>query len=306
MLKYADVVILMQQNFNNIELLFPLSIDWDNWKLCKSNKPFSEEIIEFLNALSLSLFKDSQSRAYPDVETFAFFCRRANLQNLKKQYSNDENTLRVSRGVLFHIAPSNVPLNFGYSLVAGLLSGNNNVVRVSSKSFPQVDLVVKHIHQLAAVEKWKNLTDRIALVRFDRSGNATDFFSSFCNVRVIWGGDETIAQIRKSPLPARSFDVTFADRYSIAVINADALIKEEKIEKIAEGFYNDTYLFDQNACSAPHLVIWTGEKQNITEAKHIFWNAVLQEVEKRYLISPFLQIILIIIFGPKGIMLEFE
>ena len=282
MQKSEDAAILMQQDFNNIELLFPFSIDWDQWKLCKSNEPFSEDTIDFLNALSLSLIKDTQSRAYPDVVTFAFFCRKANLQNLKRQYSSDENKLRVSRGVLFHIAPSNVPLNFGYSLVAGLLSGNYNIVRISSKSFPQVDLVIKHIHQLASMEKWKNLTDRIALIRYDRDSEATHYFSSFCNVRIIWGGDNTIAQIRKSPLPARSFDVTFADRYSFAVINANELIKEKNIKKIAEGFYNDTYLFDQNACSAPHLVIWLGDEQNIVEAKRIFWGAIYTEVEKRY------------------------
>lgn len=26
------------------------------------------------------------------------------------------------------------------------------------------------------------------------------------------------------------------------------------MKKLAEAFYNDTYLFDQNACSAPHTI----------------------------------------------------
>ena len=276
----------MQSSSNQLSLLFPSIIDWEQWKPSLSNEPFSKDTIDFLHALSLSLLKDRQCRTYPDVFTFAFFCRKANLLKLSRPYADNTNNLRISRGILFHIAPSNVPVNFGYSLVAGLLSGNCNIVRVSSKSFPQVDLIVKHLHQLASVATWKNIMNRIALVRYDRNSEATNFFSSFCDVRVIWGGDDTIAQIRKSPLPARSFDVTFADRYSIAVINADALIKEKNIAKTAEGFYNDTYLFDQNACSAPHLVIWMGERQNITEAKRIFWNAVCREVEIRYEMSP--------------------
>ena len=39
---------------------------------------------------------------------------------LKKEYKKDE-SLRLGRGIIFHIAPSNVPINFAYSLVAGLL-----------------------------------------------------------------------------------------------------------------------------------------------------------------------------------------
>ena len=52
----------------------------------------------------------------------------------------------------------------------------------------------------------------------------TDAFSALCNVRVIWGGDATIAEIRKSPLPPRSNEITFADRHSAAVINADSYL----------------------------------------------------------------------------------
>ena len=175
-----DVVIHMHLNSKNIALLFPSTIDWDNWKLYKSHEPFSEDIIDFLNALSISLFNDSQCRAYPDIVTFAFFCRKANLQKLKQQYARDTNAIRVSRGILFHIAPSNVPVNFGYSLVAGLLSGNYNVVRVSSKSFTQVDIIVAHLHQLTNIVKWKEMTNRIVLVQYEKSSDATDYFSSFC------------------------------------------------------------------------------------------------------------------------------
>lgn len=41
------------------------------------------------------------------------------------------------RGVAFHIAPSNVAVNFAFSLAAGLLTGNANIVRLSSKPFPR-------------------------------------------------------------------------------------------------------------------------------------------------------------------------
>lgn len=289
MRKSADVVIRMQLNSDNltIKILFPQKVDWKQWNQKRPDIPFSDGVIDFLNTLSASLLKDKGSRMYPDVITFAFFCRKANLLTQKGHYvhvNNDssDRSVRLGRGTLFHVTPSNVPINFGYSLVAGLLSGNCNIVRVSSKDFPQVDLIIKHLHELAKAENNKDVLDRIALVRYDHSSDVTSFFSSFCNVRIIWGGDATIAQIRKSEIPARSFDITFADRYSMAVIQADELIKEPHITRVAEGFYNDTYLFDQNACSAPHLVIWLGQSENIKKIQHAFWAAVQEEVRKRY------------------------
>lgn len=287
MQKLEDVVIPMQQNFEDIKLLFPSNISWEQWKRYKPDIPFSDQVIEFLDALSMALLKDKESRLYPDVITFAFFCRKANMLNLKKQYVSDQ--IRLGRGILFHIAPSNVPVNFGYSLVAGLISGNHNIVRVSSKEFYQVKLVTKHISTLAAIDALREIADRIVLVRYDRSSSATSFFSSFCDVRIIWGGDETISQIRNSPIPARSYDVTFADRYSLAVINADE-IENNDIAKLAEGFYNDTYLFDQNACSAPHTVIWLGNQERISKAQDMFWKAVHLEVKKKYEFQPIMAI----------------
>ena len=81
--KLEDVVIRMQQNSNNmskftqIEWLFPKQIVWEEWLQQRADIPFSPRVIEYLNALSASLLKDPQSRMYPDVVTFAFFCRKA-------------------------------------------------------------------------------------------------------------------------------------------------------------------------------------------------------------------------------------
>lgn len=282
MRKSADVVILMQLN-SNVNLLYPQSIDWKQWMISHPDTLFSEEVIEYLNSLSVSLLKDRESRLYPDVVTFAFFCRKANLHALKMQFVNNKE-IRMGRGVVFHIAPSNVPVNFGYSLVSGLLSGNYNVVRVSSKQFRQVDLIVKHMNLLKESASVNEVADRIALVKYDRTSNATDFFSSFCNVRVIWGGDDTIANIRKSYISARSFDVTFADRYSIAIIRSVELLQanDERLASLAEGFYNDTYLFDQNACSAPHLIVWIGGEAETIQAQSRFWQAVQALVNEKY------------------------
>lgn len=267
--------------FNQIQYLFPNQLDYEQWCAQRPDTPFSEDVLAYLNALSASLLRDPQSRQYPDVITFAFFCRKANLLRMKDEYQSAK--LRLGRGMVFHIAPSNVPINFAYSLVAGLLSGNHNVVRVSSKDFVQVDIVVRNMLSLQA--DYPAISRRIAVVRYEHDSNANAIFSADCHVRVIWGGDRTIQQIRENALPARSFDICFADRYSFAVFNADELVNEADMDALALRFYNDTYLFDQNACSAPHLIVWLGDAHNVVKAKKLFWSAVQNLVDKRYVLQ---------------------
>lgn len=257
------------RELENIEFLLG---NYEDVVAAKPLSPFAEEVIEELNALSQALMRDSASRQYPDVVTFGFFCRRGNLMKLKEEYGS--NAIRLGRGLIFHIAPSNVPVNFAYSVVAGLLAGNINVVRVSQKLFPQVGIIVKHMRAIDM--------HRVAVVRYPHESNANEVFSAMCDVRVIWGGDNTIATIRQNAIPPRAFDICFADRYSIAAINSDKMcdVLKSDVYKIAEQFYNDTYLFDQNACSAPHLMVWTGNQVN--EAKKRFWGAMQEVVEQKY------------------------
>lgn len=272
----------MQQDINDLKVLFPPVFDIENIKHKVVMQPFCDEAVDFFNALSRELNKDVRVRNYPDVATFAFFCRKANILNLKKQYDISRNGIRLGRGIVFHVAPSNVPVNFAYSLLCGILAGNKNIVRVPSKNFEQVVLITEAILRVTETGQYDEITGGIVLVQYDRQSTATSFFSSVCDVRVIWGGDETISGIRRNPILPRAFDVTFADRYSLCVIDAKKYLEEGNAEAIALGFYNDTYLFDQNACTAPHLIAWLGDGEEVETAKERFWNVLYKLVKQKY------------------------
>ncbi len=49
---------------------------------------------------------------------------------------------------------------------------------------------------------------------------------------VIWGGDETVADIRKNPLGPRAKEITFADRYSVGFM--EKCVRERVSD---EGFF---------------------------------------------------------------------
>lgn len=248
---------------------------------------FEDSVCEFLFALSEALRTDPACRKYPDVQSFAFYCRRSNIMRLKEQYTgtcaDPDRQTRIGRGLAFHIAPSNIPVNFAFTYVFGLLAGNANIVRVSQKRHRQAELICEAMQRLLQTDLFSKVRKRTAILRFGHDQTLTDYFSQQSDVRVIWGGDQTICQIRKSPLPVRCVELAFADRYSFGIIDADAVLKADKAElaRLAGQFYNDTYLNDQNACSTPHMICWLGSAGRQRElAKKKFWDAVYACAQK--------------------------
>lgn len=245
-------------------------------------RPFAPDVLDFLSALSAALLKDREAKAYPDVITFAYFCRRANLTRLEEEYAGRLDG-RLGRGVVFHIAPSNVPINFAYSLTAALLSGNGSIVKASSRDFLQTRIVCRAMEKLLT-EDFAPLAPYVCVVTYPREAQeVTEAFSARCDARVIWGGDETVRRVREAALPPRAVEVAFADRYSLLCIRPEAVaaLSEEALERLAKDFYNDTYLTDQNACTSPRLIYWAGEGES-REAADRFFRAMGAYARQRY------------------------
>ena len=241
--------------------------------------PFAEPVVNFFNDLSRLVMKNG--REFSDVMTFGFWCRKAALLKEKENYH--DLSRRLGRGIVFHSTPSNVPVNCAFSFAAGLLSGNANIVRLPAKDFPQVRIISDCVRELLETTH-KDLAPYICFVKYPPIKEITDLFSKICNSRVVWGGDATIAEIRQSPLQPRANEVNFADRYSFAVVEADNFLEAEDKDVIIRNFYNDTYFSDQNACTAPRIIIWLGK--NKAEAKELFWSKVLAYTREHYNIAP--------------------
>ncbi|MBP3651065.1 MAG: acyl-CoA reductase [Clostridia bacterium] len=258
-----------------------------DWEKAQPLAPFAEEVLSFLSDLSALLMKTPAARPYPDVITFAFFCRRAHLEQLRSQYQ-DALDNRLGRGLSFHIAPSNVPINFAYSLVAALLAGNACVVKASSQDFPQTRIVCAAMKQLLGGDH-QSLQDHMNVIIYPRERqDITEQLSAACDSRIIWGGDETVRRVRSAPLAPHANEVTFPDRYSLLAIRAEAVLQmdDKQLEKAAQGFYNDTYLTDQNACTSPRLLYWLGSGDPLQQAQDRFWNAVRSYAASRYSLEP--------------------
>lgn len=241
---------------------------------------FSDAATEFLEALSREILSDRRSKKNVDVISYAYWIRKSSLESAKQKHRDFKN--RLGRGIAFHIAPSNVPVNFAVSMTSSILAGNISIIRVSDKNFEQVDIICDAMNKLFE-GKFKSMQRYFCIVRYAHNDDITRELSSICDVRIIWGGNKTIEAIRRAEIPPRAIEMAFADRHSISVINSDIyLLQDEK--KTAKDFYTDTYYTDQNACSSPRLVVWTGTK--VSDSRKRFWNALYELVKNEYNMKP--------------------
>jgi len=148
-----------------------LTVLLGSWQICQQmpalrcRAPLASDVIHLLSDLSAELLRAKNASEYPDVAAFAFFIRASNLKALQRQY-DDLLGRYLGRGVSFHIAPSNVPIMFAYTLAAGLLSGNSCIVRVSEKQFPQVNIVTGVLTNLLTRPEHQSVAPAIAILRY--------------------------------------------------------------------------------------------------------------------------------------------
>lgn len=268
----------MQQNFNGLNYIVGNPDIFNKMSELSPLRIFDDKSIAFLNALSGLLMK--RGRAFSDVMTFAFWCRKTAIIQEKQKYDNDG--FRLGKGIVFHSTPSNVPVNFAFSLAAGILAGNANIIRLPAKNFEQVDIICDAINELLDGE-YSYMSPYLLLVKFPTIREIMEMFSKQADTRVIWGGDMTISHVREAALKPRANEITFADRYSLSLIDADYYLALENKERVIQDFYNDTYFSDQNACTSPMLIFWRGSK--INEAKKDFWARIETKVLKDYDLS---------------------
>jgi hypothetical protein len=241
---------------------------------CKALQPYAPEAVAFLTAWSKRLLARPDIRAYPDVASFAYWCRPANLARLQRELGREP--LRLGRGVALHIAPANVPVNFAYSFAFGLLAGNANIVRVPVSLPAQSDVLCAVAKDLLAQPEHARIASMTTLLSYPREDAITMGLSEVADVRLLWGGDQTIHHLRRMPASPRCVDIAFADRYSLCLMSAPAVLAAESKTLLAltAGFYNDVFLLDQNACSSPHLILWQGTALEVEAAQKRFWGAM--------------------------------
>lgn len=249
-----------------------------------------ESIQEFLNALSRAILTDKEVRGHPDLATFGYFCRKANLARAIADVRSISS--RFGWGTVVHIAPGNIPLNFAFSFVMGLLAGNSNIVRLPSRHFPQTTLCIALIDRLLANPEFEQIARRTRFVQTERDSAALNGLINEAAGLVVWGGDATVRKFRALPKSPGCVEVYFPDRVSSLLVDATGYLSlsDEDARLSARRFFNDTFVVDQNACSSPTTVFWLGDKGNIDQAKTRFWSFLEAILGAEYVLDPMARI----------------
>lgn len=243
-------------------------------------QPFDNKLVGFVDDFSRRLFNDAQAKLYPDLMSLAFWMRKSQVLKLKETFEGQsKKKVKVARGLVFHIAPSNVDTIFIYSLFISLLLGNRNIVRISSKGSAQQSVLLRILNELLDKE-FVSLKKEILIINYPHDDRITSDISLNADVRIIWGGDNTINQISKCLSRPTCIDLKFANKYSYSLIDASVFkgMLENEVDQLVKKFVDDSYWFGQQACSSPRTIIWLNPENN---EKNIddFWDKVERTVQ---------------------------
>lgn len=276
----ADVDVLLPEPaaVEALELLTSLS------EAQRTVQPFASETMDFVGDLSSRLRRDRRVQESPAIAALAFWIRPASLRRLQSDFETltaaTPDVVRVPQGTIFHLPPTNVDTLFVYSWLLAALTGNANVIRLSPNAVDGTALLLGHIGQTLADHPAAR--DTTAIVSYGHDAEITGELSR-ADVRVIWGGDDTVAAIRAIPAAPWTADLCFPDRYSFAVIDADQVIAldEAGLSDLTHRFFNDAFWFDQLGCASPRLIVWFGSDESAHRASQTFRNSLRQQVDTR-------------------------
>lgn len=224
--------------------------------LRKIRKVGDRKTSAFLGTLSDRILSDPACRRQPDVYAFGFWCRPGHVRELLRAGDGS----RQGKGTILHIAPSNMPVMFGYSWAAALLAGNGSIVRIPSKTHPETELLCRKIQEVSELPEFREFYQSNALIRFERNDRILEGLTDLCQGRMLWGSTavtEHLSRIRGTG-SGHPTDLLFPGKYSISLLDAERMssLSREALEQYAIRFCGDTYPADQNACSSPKLLLW--------------------------------------------------
>jgi hypothetical protein len=246
-----------------------------------------ERVVDFLGRFARILLAPATARRFPELASLGFFLRKGEIAKALSTVDG-ERAVPFPRGLVFHVPPANVDTIFVYSWALSALAGNRNIVRISPRSADGATAVLDALN-LALADAHPAVAQTQAMITYDRDDAITAALSAACDLRVIWGGDRAITEVRRHPLAPHARDLTFPERASFAMVSVAGWQAASPVRRrdAVIGFYNDAYWFDQAACASPRTLFWVGDHAAAASAREEF-RALLLEViaDKHFAVEP--------------------
>ncbi|MGI6072201.1 MAG: alpha/beta fold hydrolase [Lachnospiraceae bacterium] len=263
--------------------------------LRKERSPYGEEAMDFLGAWSENIRLLPRNKKDGAVSAFGFWCRRTALEEMKREFEEELqmqggvsecSSDYAGRGICLQFVPSNIPALFAYNIAAGLIAGNAVIQRLPSGF--EGGVLLETLRE--TLKGHAGIAEETVLLQYDHDDSITAKLTGLCDARIIWGGDATVEKLRSFPLKNTAADIAFPTRHSMAVLGAGAVLDSADLAPLIRDFFNDTYLNDQNACSAPGIIYWKGSREEVEKARKIFWSELEEFLRERYILQPLLSV----------------
>ena len=196
-----------------------------------------------------------------------------------KDIFKEEFSTSLPRGLVLNIPSSNITMMPFYTWIPSFLSGNSNFIRLSRKI--DFELVIKII---------SFIDDALGNIESERqvfySGHIDDeltkILSLNCDVRMLWGNDLTLRDIKQNYPTSATVELNYKNRNSAALIDSkDYLSMQIKNKRIfLKNYLNDSLSFSFAACSSPQYNFWVGSKKDNSDAQLLFLKELRCHFEK--------------------------
>jgi hypothetical protein len=155
-------------------------------------------------------------------------------------------------GIVGHWPAGNVEIQPLLSMTCALLGGNAALVRIP-RSLTWLTQIL--MEKLVESDPDKVLTPRIFMAAFDHGRR--DLHEAMAQVvdgAMIWGGQESVLQVRSLPFPHWARIAVFGPRISVAAMDAGAWCDHKEREAWCTRLARDVWQFEQQACSSPQAL----------------------------------------------------
>ncbi len=173
---------------------------------------------------------------------------------------SDRHYLKANaRGLVCHWLAGNVQILGMFALVQSIISKNVNLLKISSRDdgvftdilneFKGVEYTTEDGYTI----KGDDLLKTIAVIYFNRfADNLGEEMSKEADVRIAWGGRESVETVSGYPARYDAETVIFGPKLSYSVIAKEELSSLQEAKKLARKVSVDVSVFDQTGCASPH------------------------------------------------------
>lgn len=243
----------------------------------------AKAIIEILDGLGKSLVYGSELKGVEGISFLSMWLRKQNLNrtvglNFREigfldgfvEVEKNHFLKAQPRGIVCHWIAGNVPILAAFSLFQSVLCKNGNILRVPKTSIETVVSILKRMEGVETEFEGKKFTGKdilktISVVYFESSDRGlNEQLSMAADCKVAWGGKEAVDSIRNLPQREHCETIVFGPKYSFGVVDRET-IESGELDNVLRSFVTDIALFDQKACSSPHVLFFEKSRYDIRE-----------------------------------------